>query len=129
DWAYATHQRTEERDLDALLPDMPAGEHYVQILTSGPDDPRQAIHRTQIAAIHAATERVWLTTAYFVPSEPALLSLVTAAQKGVDVRLLVPQRSDSLVVTAAARSYFDELLEAGVKIWEYRDRMLHSKTL
>ncbi|OVZ55870.1 cardiolipin synthase [Pigmentiphaga sp. NML080357] len=129
DWAYATKQRTDDRELDALLPEMPPGEHHVQILTSGPDDPRQAIHRMQVAAIHAATERVWLTTAYFVPSEPALMSLTSAAQKGVDVRLLVPRRSDSLVVTAASRSYFDELLEAGVKVWEYQDRMLHSKTL
>ncbi|MDX3907709.1 MAG: cardiolipin synthase [Pigmentiphaga sp.] len=129
DWAYTTGQRTDDQELDALLPEMPPSQHHVQILTSGPDDPRQAIHRTQVAAIHQATERVWLTTAYFVPSEPALMSLTTAARKGLDVRLLVPRRSDSLVVTAASRSYFDELLEAGVKIWEYEDRMLHSKTL
>ena len=67
----------------------------------------------QVAAINAATERVWLTTAYFVPSEAALMSLTLAALRGVDVRLLVPLRSDSLVVTAAARSYFDELIDAG----------------
>ncbi|RZS81672.1 cardiolipin synthase [Pigmentiphaga kullae] len=129
DWAYTTGQRTDDCELDALLPEVPGGPHQLQILTSGPDDPRQSIHRTLVAAINAATERVWLTTAYFVPSEAALMSLTSAAHKGVDVRLLVPRRSDSLVVTAASRSYFDELLEAGVKVWEYRDRMLHSKTL
>lgn len=129
DWAYTTGQRTDDCELDALLPDMPGGRHQLQILTSGPDDPRQSIHRALVAAINAATERVWLTTAYFVPSEAALMSLTNAARKGVDVRLLVPRRSDSLVVTAASRSYFDELLDAGVKVWEYRDRMLHSKTL
>ncbi|VCU70767.1 putative cardiolipin synthase YwiE [Pigmentiphaga humi] len=129
DWAYTTDQRIDDEALDALLPEMPPGQHHVQILTSGPEDPRESIHCTQVAAIHAATERVWLTTAYFVPSLPALMSLTSAARKGVDVRLLVPRRSDSLVVTAASRSYFDELLEAGIKIWEYEDRMLHSKTL
>ena len=49
--------------------------------------------------------------------------------RGVDVRLLVPRRSDSLIVSAAARSYYDELIAAGVKVWEYKARMLHSKTL
>ena len=53
----------------------------------------------------------------------------TQALRGVDVRLLVPRRSDSLIVSAAARSYYDELIAAGVKVWEYRARMLHSKTL
>ncbi|GAA4334863.1 cardiolipin synthase [Pigmentiphaga soli] len=129
DWTYATGLNAPDHDLDALLPDAQPGPHLVQILSSGPDDQREAIHRMQVAAINAATERVWLTTAYFVPSEAALMSLTLAAQRGVDVRLLVPERSDSLVVTAAARSYFDELIDAGVKVWEYRDRMLHSKTL
>lgn len=129
DWAYSTNQRTEVAEVQSLLPEMTPGEHFVQILSSGPDDPRESIHRMQLAAINAATERVWLTTAYFVPTAAALMSLTLAAQRGVDVRVLVPCVSDSRVVTAAARSYFDELIDAGVKVWEYQDRMLHSKTL
>ncbi|MBS0318398.1 MAG: cardiolipin synthase, partial [Proteobacteria bacterium] len=81
------------------------------------------------AAIGAATRRAWLTTPYFVPGEPALMALANAALRGVDVRVLLPKRSDSRVVSAAARSYYDELLAAGVRIWEYEARMLHSKTL
>jgi len=129
DWAYSTSERMDPADVPSLLPDTPAGEHYLQILCSGPDDPRESIHRMQVAAINAATERVWLTTAYFVPTGAALMSLTLAALRGVDVRVLVPCVSDSRVVTAAARSYFDELIDAGVKVWEYQDRMLHSKTL
>lgn len=129
DWAYSTQQRTDPAEMEQLLPEMPAGRHFLQILSSGPDDPRQAIYRMQLAAINAATERVWLTTAYFVPTGAALMSLTLAAQRGVDVRILVPHVSDSRVVTAASRSYFDELIEAGAKVWEYQDRMLHSKTL
>jgi len=129
DWTYSTGQRIRQEEMDALLPELPPGPYSVQILSSGPDDPRESIHRTQVAAIEAAQERVWLTTAYFVPSEPALTSLTNAALKGLDVRLLVPARGDSRVVTAAARSYFAELMEAGVKVWEFQDRMLHSKTL
>ena len=58
-----------------------------------------------------------------------LMALTNAALRGVDVRLMVPRRSDSLIVSACARSYYDELMTAGVKIWEYKARMLHSKTL
>ena len=101
----------------------------MQIVTSGPDNPLEAIHRMHVAAIHSAAQRAWLTTPYFVPGEPALMALTSAALRGVDVRLLVPRRSDSLIVSAAARSYYDELIAAGVKVWEYKARMLHSKTL
>ena len=101
----------------------------MQIVTSGPDSPLEAIHRMHVAAIHSSAQRAWLTTPYFVPGEPALMALTSAALRGVDVRLLVPRRSDSLIVSAAARSYYDELIAAGVKIWEYKARMLHSKTL
>jgi len=131
DWAYATGETPRHIDhtLARLMPQMDAGEIPVQIVTSGPDSPLEAIHRMHVAAIHAATERAWLTTPYFVPGEPAMMALTSAALRGVDVRLLVPRRSDSLVVSAAARSYYDELIAAGVKIWEYKARMLHSKTL
>ncbi len=131
DWNYATGEMPRDMDdaLSRLLPDLKAGDIPVQIVTSGPDSPLEAIHRMHVSAIHSANERVWLTTPYFVPGEPALMALTSAALRGVDVRLLVPRRSDSLIVSAAARSYFDELIAAGVKVWEYRARMLHSKTL
>jgi len=135
DWTYATGEDPRQIDhaLPLLLPDQPvgeaAGEIPVQIVTSGPDNPLEAIHRMHLAAIQSSERRAWLTTPYFVPGEPALMALTSAALRGVDVRLLVPRRSDSLVVSAAARSYYDELIAAGVKVWEYKARMLHSKTL
>lgn len=131
DWVYAGGSRPQEiaDEAQGLLPQLPAGEVPVQIVTSGPDSPAEAIHRMHVAAIHSAERRVWLTTPYFVPSEAALMALTSAALRGTDVRLLVPRRSDSLVVSAAARSYFDELIACGVCIWEYKARMLHSKTL
>ncbi|SFM44243.1 cardiolipin synthase [Variovorax sp. OV329] len=131
DWIYATGDMP--RDIDAalphLLPRVDAGDIPVQIVTSGPDNPLEAIHRMHLAAINASTQRAWLTTPYFVPGEPAMMALTSAALRGVDVRLLVPRRSDSLIVSAAARSYYEELIAAGVKVWEYKARMLHSKTL
>jgi cardiolipin synthase len=131
DWTYATGEvlRDADQQFAHLLPDTEAGAIPVQIVTSGPDNPLEAIHRMHVEAIHSARHRAWLTTPYFVPGEPALMALTSAALRGVDVRLLVPQRSDSLIVSAAARSYFDELIASGVKIWEYKARMLHSKTL
>lgn len=132
DWVYTHNQRGREvpvGDPTLILPDIDPGPHYVQILHCGPNDERESIHRMQVAAINNATRRVWLTTPYFVPTQPAMMSLTSAAMRGVDVRLLVPERSDSLFVSAAARSYFDELIAAGGKVWEFRERMLHSKTL
>ncbi|HEY2255054.1 MAG TPA: cardiolipin synthase [Variovorax sp.] len=135
DWTYATGDdpRRMETSLERLLPVLPAHDAGsgvpTQIITSGPDNPLEAIHRVHLAAIQSSVHRAWLTTPYFVPGEPALMALTGAALRGVDVRLLVPRRSDSLIVSAAARSYYDELIAAGVKVWEYKARMLHSKTL
>lgn len=131
DWCYAQGYASEQAlaDLPALLPDVPEGEQVVQIMTSGPDSGMEAIHRVHVGAIHAASQRLWLTTPYFVPTEAAMLALTNAALRGVDVRLLVPEKSDSFIVTAAARSYFDELIRRGVKVFEYQQSMLHSKTM
>lgn len=125
DWIYATGQRPPclPRALPARGP-IPA-----QVLVSGPDTSWEAIHRLHVAAIHAAQRRVWLATPYFVPGEAAMMALTSAALAGLDVRLLVPRRSDSRLVTFAARSYFDTLLEAGVRIHEYGPRLLHTKAL
>lgn len=125
DWIYATGQRA---------PSLPriadgAGDIAAQVLVSGPDGPWEAIHRLHVSAIHAAKKRVWLATPYFVPGEAAMMALTSAALAGLDVRLLVPARADSRVVTFATRSYFDDLLAAGVRIHQYGPRLLHTKAL
>lgn len=129
DWAYATGRRDFLAEVEQQTPAADAGPVRTQILTSGPDSTWEAIHRAHVGAIHAARERVWMTTPYFVPGEAAMMALTSAALAGLDVRLLVPRVSDSWLVTLAARSYFGQLLVAGVKIYEYRSRMLHSKSL
>jgi len=125
DWTYATGQPP----LRLPVPPPQPGPVAAQVLVSGPDSPWEAIHRLHVGAIHAARERVWLVTPYFVPGEAAMMSLTSAALGGLDVRLLVPKLSDSLLVTYAARSYFDDLLAAGVRIYEYGPRLLHTKAL
>ena len=127
DWHYA-EGRPPAPDED-LLPEQAPGALPVQIVTSGPDSDTEAIHRAMIDALNMARERVWLATPYFVPTESALTALTNAALRGVQVKLMVPEKSDSRVVTAAARSYYKELQDAGVLVFEYHGRMFHAKTL
>lgn len=127
DWHYA--EGPPPAPDEDLLPAQAPGQLPVQIVTSGPDSDMEAIHRAVIDAIGLARERVWLATPYFVPTEAALNALTSAALRGVQVKLIVPERSDSRVVSAAARSYFKELHDAGVLVFEYRGRMFHAKTL
>ncbi|AWV05741.1 cardiolipin synthase [Marilutibacter maris] len=125
DWAYATGAPPLRLPVPARVP----GAIAAQVVMSGPDSNWEAIHRMHVSAIHSAQRRVWLVTPYFVPGEAARMALTSAALGGLDVRVLVPRLSDSRLVTYAARSYFDELLAAGVRIYEYGPRMLHSKAL
>jgi cardiolipin synthase len=129
DWVYAGGDRDCLAAIERETPPATPGPIAAQVLVSGPDSSWEAIHRLHVSAIHAARKRVWLTTPYFVPGEAAMMALTSAALAGLDVRLLVPRMSDSRLVTLAARSYFGQLLVAGVKIYEYGPRLLHSKTL
>jgi cardiolipin synthase len=128
DWFHTTG---EDLARPELFPESgPSGSERVQILASGPDDDRwHAIHVIVFSAIALARERVWITTPYFVPDRPLEMALETAALRGVDVRLLLPGRSDHALVLHAGRSFYPELLQAGVKIWELDQAFLHSKTV
>lgn len=103
-----------------------------QVIPSGPDLPVAGAIAAQFsAAIAAAHDRAYIATPYFIPDEPLMLILRTAALRGVDVRILVPSPAynDSRIVAYASRSYYDELLLAGCRIFEYGAGMLHSKYL
>lgn len=125
DWAYATGKVPSVPTAEVAEP----GPVEAQVIMSGPDSQWEPIHRVHVGAIHAAQQRVWLATPYFVPGEAGMMALSSAALGGVDVRLMVPKVGDSRLVTFASRSYFDELLEAGVKIYEYGPELMHSKAL
>ncbi len=129
DWAYATGGREFIAGLARAMPQPCPGSTRVQLLASGPDSRWESIHRLHVHAIHSAQQRVWLATPYFVPGEAAMMALTSSALGGIDVRLLVPRMSDSRLVTWCVRSFYDDLLAAGVKVYEYGPRMLHSKAL
>jgi cardiolipin synthase len=105
------------------------GGALVQIVDSGPDREISSIAHFFAESIGMAEKRVWLTTPYFVPSSHIDQSLMGAALKGVDVKLLLPSKGDSALVTHAARSYYKPLLEAGVRIFEYQAGFPHAKTM
>lgn len=128
DWHYASG-RQPAQDERILPDDEPAGDVAMQLVASGPDSDSEAIHRAVIDALGMARQRIWLSTAYFVPTEPAMTALTNAALRGVEVKIILPQRSDSRFVSAAARSYYRELKDAGVQVHEYTGRMFHAKTL
>lgn len=126
DWHFSTTRVVRDK---GMFPPAEVGEHEVAIIVpSGPDQDWEAIEHVYFTAITQADERIQLTTPYFVPDEPVRVALCAAALRGVRVELIVPRRSDSLLVTAAARSYFDQLLLAGVHVYEY-PRMVHAKTM
>jgi cardiolipin synthase len=104
------------------------GNVVVRAIGSSPEEPYSQIYATLISAINSAETRVFLTNAYFVPDPQLLAALKDAVQRGVDVRLLLPEKIDSSLVYYASRSYYDELLSAGVKIYERQVALLHAKT-
>ncbi|HQR28066.1 MAG TPA: phospholipase D-like domain-containing protein [Nocardioides sp.] len=81
-----------------------------------------------LEAINRATRNVWLTSAYFIPDQDFVDALKSAARRGVDVRLLIPLKSNHIVADWISRGYYSQLLEAGVRILRYRDAMVHAKT-
>jgi cardiolipin synthase len=128
DWFFATG---EGFDPEPYFPEPagPSGVARVAVVPSGPDTRNEAIHRLFFAAIAASSDRVWITTPYFVPDPPIVVALQVAALRGVDVKLILPARSNHRVTFHAGRSYYEQLLEAGVHIYEYLPGMIHAKTM
>jgi cardiolipin synthase len=106
----------------------PIGKDIVRAIGSTPDDPYSLIYLTLISAIGNAEKQIQLTHAYFVPDQQLLQALIEAARRGVDVKLILPSHSDSAMVFHAGRAHYSTLLKAGVKIYERRGALLHSKT-
>jgi len=104
------------------------GKEVVRAIGSSPDEPFSLIYATLITAIRSAETAVHLTFAYFVPDKQLLAALTDAADRGVDVKIILPSTTDSGLVFHAGRSYYTQLLKGGVKLYERRDALLHAKT-
>ncbi|MBV6751495.1 cardiolipin synthase [Pseudomonas chlororaphis] len=100
-----------------------------QLLASGPADPVETCSLFFVEAIHAARERVWITSPYFIPDEAVFAALRLAVLRGADVRLLLPSRPDHRIVYAASSLYAFEAVRAGVRVFRYRPGFLHQKVV
>ena len=100
-----------------------------QVVAGGPIYPKSNIMLSYFRIFTLAKEKLYVTNPYFIPSDSIMDSLKQAALSGVDVRLMVPEKSDSAVVGAASRFYFSDLLKSGVRIFLYKKGFVHAKTV
>jgi cardiolipin synthase len=100
-----------------------------QVIGSGPSAGYSAIAELFATLFFAARRELFITTPYYVPDESMQAALCASARRGVAVTIIFPERNDSWIVGAASRSYYADLLAAGVRIFEYRGGLLHSKTV
>ncbi|MDO4878881.1 MAG: cardiolipin synthase [Neisseria sp.] len=99
-----------------------------QVIPSAPEQGERVIYNTILCAVYNAEHSITITTPYFVPDEPLLTALTSAARRGVDVTLVVPAKVDSLMVRYASRAHYPALMAAGVKIALFQGGLLHAKT-
>lgn len=126
DWYFATSEAVKGGAYTPGHPGAP-GTVLAQVVASGPDAEHKAIRDTYVSAVLRARERVWIASPYFVPDAGFRDALVLAARSGVDVRYLGLYRPDKWLPFLAARYYWTDMLAAGVKVYQYRRGMMHSK--
>ncbi|MED2039174.1 cardiolipin synthase [Bacillus wiedmannii] len=104
-----------------------SAEGAVQIVASGPSSDDKSIRNTLLAVMGSAKKSIWIATPYFIPDQETLTLLRLSAISGIDVRILYPGKSDSIISDQASQSYFTPLLKAGASIYSYKDGFMHAK--
>ncbi|WP_432798016.1 cardiolipin synthase [Poriferisphaera sp. WC338] len=127
DWLYQTQMELKEDGLFPKLAD--AGEMPAQVVPTGPNYEAETFRRVFIAALNSAQEKIVITTPYFVPDEPTALALSMAADRNVEVIVIVPAVNNHPLVKLAGEFYYDYLLASGIKIYQFSGGLLHSKTV
>jgi cardiolipin synthase len=138
DWRFATGENVPAGRRRAALgadvaaippgPDRP-GQTVVQVVASGPDVDGDPLFESLLALTFFARRRIWIVTPYFVPDDMLVRALVLAARRGVDVRLIVPWKSNHPIADLAREGFTRELHEAGAEVLLYRPTMLHAKSV
>jgi cardiolipin synthase len=124
-----TQQRCDPLPKASYYPrNLERGEWVMRLVASDPTEGPSQMFVALMSAIDHAEHKVWLTYGYFVPDAATIDALKGAAARGVDVRLVLPGFSDFWAPFYAGRSHYSDLLEAGVRIYERRDALLHAKT-
>lgn len=125
DWLLETDEILEGPE---VFPEpSPEGEIAAQVLPSGPSWTPLCLQRIVVQLMHISQRRVVVTTPYFIPDESLLQAMQTAALRGVEVRLLVSEEEEQILVSRAQQSWYEELLESGVQIHLFRRHFLHAK--
>ncbi|VFP84383.1 Cardiolipin synthase A [Candidatus Erwinia haradaeae] len=104
-------------------------DHTILVIASGPGLPENMIHQAILIAVFSARKKIIITTPYLIPSDDLLHAICIASYRGVDVNIIIPRHNDSFLVRWASRAFFSELLEAGVKIYQFEGGLLHSKSI
>ncbi|GGZ91487.1 cardiolipin synthase [Ignatzschineria ureiclastica] len=129
DWNFCAKQKVEPNaELFPLALKDSKGTTAVQIVASGPDSEEPFIMNSILQAIALAEKEVLITTPYFIPTEQILTMLKIAARSQVKVKLLVPEKTNSMLVRMASRALYLDLLKAGVEIYHYQKGFIHAKT-
>ncbi|MFM8268845.1 MAG: cardiolipin synthase [Pseudomonadota bacterium] len=125
DWAFSTGTNIETSHENISI--FREGSSIIQLVPTGPDELPHAFEKILMALIHAARKRITLLTPYFMPTESIALSLEAAARRGVQVEILVPRKSDHWLVDSASKSWYWDLLQGGIHIWETTESFIHAK--
>jgi cardiolipin synthase len=125
DWFFATGEKISEPGFFPVHPGPPR--QPVHIVLGGPDRRNEPISKSIVSLLNEASDRVWLSTGYFVPDDIVFTALELAASRGVDVRLLISAKTDHPWLVTVGRSYYGHLLAAGVRIFEYSAGIHHAK--
>ena len=129
DWYYMTNEFIDDPEYFEIPTENIQSTGAIQLVSGGPDRKQEIIKDLFFAMITSARDSILIASPYFVPDDDLLTALKVAANGGVKVKILMPDRPDKKIVFYASRSYFPELLEAGVEIYEYKQGFLHSKIL
>ncbi len=129
DWYFVDRTRLSDRKYYPPVVSSDYDDCLIQIVTGGPVTPFPEIMQGYMRVIIAARRYIYIETPYFIPTEPVLFALKTAALGGIDVRIIVPERSDARFVEWAGRSYLRDMTASGVKVYLYESGFLHSKIL
>lgn len=124
DWAGCGGRANES---PAAAPDAATGGAVAQLVPSGPDTRDDPLHDGLVQAIHSARRRVWVATPYFLPTEELEHALATSARRGIDVRIIVPAKSNHRIADFARGSYLRSLMGAGCRVLRFGPGMLHAK--
>ena len=127
DWIFETGVQVEGEDL--FPPATATGQVAAQVVPTGPSHEAETFRRVLLAALNTARRKIVMTTPYLVPDEATMTALGMAVERGAEVTMLVPAKSDHPLVAAAGRFYYEPLMDMGVSMYQFHGGLLHAKTI